>query len=63
MLKSPEVSKEIASKSFRLLKPGDIEEVILTHKLKKGFVDIQPLMASVVMQMIDTLQENVVRKL
>ena len=47
MLKSPEVSKEIASKSFRLLKPGDIEEVILTHKLKKGFVDIQPLMASV----------------
>lgn len=47
MLKNPDVSRKIASKSYRLIKPGDIEEVNLQHELRPGLVDIQPLMASV----------------
>lgn len=47
MLKNPDVSWKIASKSYRLIKPGDIEEVNLQHELRPGLVDIQPLMASV----------------
>ncbi|MDE3283894.1 zinc-binding dehydrogenase [Lacticaseibacillus parahuelsenbergensis] len=47
MLNNAVRSKEITSKSYRLLNPGDIEEVMLKHELKPGFVNIQPLMASV----------------
>ncbi len=39
--------KQIMSKTYRLVKPGDIEEQEISRTLKKGWVDVQPLMASV----------------
>jgi ribitol-5-phosphate 2-dehydrogenase len=40
-------TKQIASKTYRLVKPGDFEAQQITRTLKPGWVDVQPQMASV----------------
>lgn len=42
-----EPEKKVVSKTYRLVKPGDFEEQNIERTLKKGWVDVQPSMASV----------------
>lgn len=39
--------KQITSKTYRLVAPGEIKEEYLEHELKPNWVDVQPVMASV----------------